>query len=82
MFESNDRGVGTAEFRGVISFYNYRTGNFDDLASGKTHFTAEELAPYFALDHTLTVRYAEEKSENPERLDIALPWLTVIGEDT
>lgn len=82
MFESNDRGVGTAEFRGVISFYNYRTGNFDDLASGKTHFTAEELAPYFALDHTLTVRYAEEKSENSERLDIALPWLTVIGEDT
>lgn len=82
MFENSVQGEGAAEFRGVISFYNYRTGNFDDIETGKTSFTAEELAPYFALDQTLTVRYAEEKSESPERLDIALPWLTVIGEDT
>lgn len=41
----------------------------------------EEFAPYFALDYTLTARYAEEKNRNSERLDTVLPWFTVIGED-
>ena len=41
-----------------------------------------ELAPYFALDQTITVRYAEEKSTSPNRLDVALPWITVIGEES
>ena len=66
----------------MISFYNYRSGNFDDIEAGKTRFTAEELAPYFALDQTITVRYAEEKSTSPNRLDVALPWITVIGEES
>ena len=54
----------------------------DDIEAGKTRFTAEELAPYFALDQTITVRYAEEKSTSPNRLDVALPWITVIGEES
>ena len=48
IFESGEAGENAAEFRGVISFYNYRSGNFDDIEAGKTRFTAEELAPYFA----------------------------------
>lgn len=82
IFESGEAGENAAEFRGVISFYNYRSGNFDDIEAGKTRFTAEELAPYFALDQTITVRYAEEKSTSPNRLDVALPWITVIGEES
>ena len=82
VFESGEAGESAAEFRGVISFYNYRSGNFDDIEAGKTRFTAEELAPYFALDQTITVRYSEEKSTNLNRLDVALPWITVIGEES
>lgn len=72
---------GTSSFRGTISFYNYTTGNFDDIDAEKNVFTASELKEYLTPGNTLTVRYAETSSQTSGRLDVALPMLTVIGEE-
>ena len=81
MFEASDPEQGASGFRGVISLYNYGTGNFDDLPAGRLEITAEELRHYLSPDNMITVRYADSASQAERALDTALPVLTVIGEE-
>ncbi len=82
LFENPDGRPDSHSFRGTISFYNYESGNFDDVEAGKRVFSAQELRYYLSPDNMITVRYAEEVDGAGGRPDAALPLLTVIGEES
>ena len=81
MFESQDDDGGSHSFRGTMSFYNYGTGNFDDVDPEQEIFDAEELSSYLSPDNMIMVRYAEGPDRTGTQFDIALPILSVIGEE-
>ncbi len=80
LFDGTEK-EGASSFRGTISFYNYVTGGFDDIEPEKREFSSSELRQYLSPGNTLMVRYAETSGQTSDRLDMALPMLTVIGEE-
>lgn len=82
LFENPDRRPDSYSFHGTISFYNYESGNFDDIEAGKRIFSAQELRYYLSPDNMITIRYAEATDGAGGRPDAALPLLTVIGEES
>lgn len=63
-------------FDGELYFYNYHTGNYDQMEQGQEEFADWQLEPYLSEDNKLTVKYAYDKEYLP---DIALPVIAVVG---
>lgn len=63
-------------FDGELYFYNYRTGNYDQMESGQEEFLGWQLENYLSDENKLTVKYAYDKEYLP---DISLPVLAVVG---
>ena len=63
-------------FNGELYFYNYHTGNYDQMEQGQEEFADWQLEPYLSEDNKLTVKYAYDKEYLP---DIALPVIAVVG---
>ena len=81
VFENGNSQTVVRGFSGTISFYNYGTGNFDDMPEGQRVFESTELRHYLSPDNMITVRYAETTANAGGQLDAALPIVTVIGEE-
>ncbi len=63
-------------FNGELYFYNYHTGNYDQMEQGQEEFADWQLEPYLSEDNKLTVKYAYDKEYLP---DIELPVIAVVG---
>lgn len=63
-------------FDGDLYFYNYRTGNYDQMEQGQEEFSDWQLENYLSEENKLTVKYAYDKEYLP---DIALPVIAVVG---
>ena len=68
-------------FDGDIYFYNYETGNFDQMEWGKKEFNVWQLEPYLNEENILTVKYVSGSSAEymPE---VSLPILSAVGRET
>lgn len=63
-------------FDGEVYFYNYQTGNYDQMERGQEEFLSWQLENYLSDENKLTVKYAYDKEYLP---DISLPVIAVVG---
>lgn len=63
-------------FDGEMYFYNYQTGNYDQMEQGQEEFSGWQLENYLSEENQLTVKYAYDKEYLP---DISLPVIAVVG---
>lgn len=80
IFGRNEKYAYYQNFTGVMSFYNYNTGNFDKMNAGKDTFRSPELEPYLSPSNTLTVKYVPEITED-FNWNILLPMVTIVGRE-
>ncbi len=66
-------------FEGDISLYNYYTNSYDNMESGKTEFSGDELVYYLSPGNTITVRYIPTESTGGNTA-VFLPLPSVTGE--
>ncbi len=77
-FTGNAKYGTLSVFSGDIYFYNYDTGNFDQMEWGKKEFNVWQLEPYLNQENTLTVKYVS--SAYAEYMpEVSLPILSVVG---
>lgn len=63
-------------FDGDFYFYNYHTGNYDQMDRGQKEFSDWQLENYLSEENKLTIKYSYDKEYLP---DIALPVIAVVG---
>lgn len=75
-FYDADSADHTNVFEGSIYFYNYGTGNFDEIVNleGKT-MDVTQLASYLSPGNTLTVRYVYEGTGGFNSIQLPMPMV-------
>lgn len=73
-FLNADKSDYTQVFTGRIYFYNYGTGNFDEIADLEgTTMDVEQLRFYLSPGNTLTVRYVYEGTGSFDSIQLPMP---------
>ena len=63
-----------------MSMYNYQTGGYDLIDSGKTEFTEAEIAPYMSPENAVMVRYLpDENAEDGSVMFLPVPMITGVS---
>ena len=67
-------------FTGAMSMYNYITGGYDLIDSGKTEFTEEEIRPYMSPENAIMVRFIpDENTEDNNVMFLPVPMVTGVS---
>ena len=77
---TDEEGRRLTEFSGAMSMYNYQTGGYDLIDSGKTEFSEEEIAPYMSPENAVMVRYLpDENAEDGSVMFLPVPMITGVS---
>ena len=70
---------GYEEFEGVVSFYNFNTGDYDEIFKSGVEGEIADLAPYLNEDNMLRVMYTMDRVDGQsDYYNITLPYLSAV----